>query len=674
MRLRSSTLWLLSVLLLAAMPIRAEIRWHADVLAVPGITAHQLQATVSDAGNGTLALELSLGQLDVDALGWRGVGLSCHGSITRQAARRWQLQGELALRGAPGNALRKSGVKLQLDGDQNTLALVLEQQGRKLDVAWPLDELAHMQIHLASIPVGWLQGVLAQIWSQGKMGQGEVSASLSLDVEDTGLRSSGRYTLSKTGFDSSDGSMAGQGIDSHGRWTVSSRGPDTTMDLDAQFSGGELLLGPLYASLPASNSRLRLTVDSSARGIALKRLHFDDGKFLRVDGMLGFDRNGKLDSVRMDGLRAIFPGAWQHYARTMLATAGFPDLSMEGMLTLSGAWDTAEGWQRFALDADDLNVRDARQRVGMTNLDGRLDWSRDDTRKPTRLAWDGLTLLSLNLGRAETAWQSRDGTLGLTAPSTVPMMGGNVFVNQLAWSPGAPPGQQQIAASLAYSGIDLARLSAAFGWPAFQGVVGGAIPGLQYDGERLKLDGGVSVNVFDGFVDVTQLVLKHPFGPAPVLNATVDFRDLDLAPMTRIFDFGGITGRLEGQVSGLRMVAWNPVAFSARLVANQGGRISQKAVNSISNLGGGGIAGGLQTTVLRVFDSFGYKRIGLGCVLKDDVCIMSGLGKADGGGYTIVEGRGLPHIAVIGHQREVDWSTLVARLKAATSGGNIKVE
>ena len=144
--------------------------------------------------------------------------------------------------------------------------------------------------------------------------------------------------------------------------------------------------------------------------------------------------------------------------------------------------------------------------------------------------------------------------------------------------------------------------------------------------------------------------------------------------MTRIFDFGSITGRLNGHVDGLRMIAWKPVAFSAELLADDGGRISQKAVNSISNLGGGGLAGGLQSTVLRVFDSFGYKRIGLGCVLRDDVCTMTGLGKAEGGGYNIVEGRGLPHISVIGHQHKVDWSTLVARLEAATSGGNIKVE
>jgi hypothetical protein len=41
---------------------------------------------------------------------------------------------------------------------------------------------------------------------------------------------------------------------------------------------------------------------------------------------------------------------------------------------------------------------------------------------------------------------------------------------------------------------------------------------------------------------------------------------------------------------------------------------------------------------------------------------------SDGNGYTIVEGSGLPHITVIGHERKVDWATLVSRLKSATQG------
>jgi hypothetical protein len=96
-------------------------------------------------------------------------------------------------------------------------------------------------------------------------------------------------------------------------------------------------------------------------------------------------------------------------------------------------------------------------------------------------------------------------------------------------------------------------------------------------------------------------------------------------------------------------------------------RISQRAVNDISSVGGSGLIAGLQAKVLGFFDDFGYEQIGLGCLLKDNVCRMEGIGSA-GDGYIIVAGAGLPRIQVVGFRRRVDWPTLVARLNAATQG------
>lgn len=95
-------------------------------------------------------------------------------------------------------------------------------------------------------------------------------------------------------------------------------------------------------------------------------------------------------------------------------------------------------------------------------------------------------------------------------------------------------------------------------------------------------------------------------------------------------------------------------------------------MNNLTSVGGGGIAAGLQGAVLKLFKTFGYKRIGLNCQLQGSLCHMSGL-EPNSGGYTIVEGSGLPHLEVIGHQSDVDWPTLVRRLKAAVAGGGPEV-
>ena len=168
-------------------------------------------------------------------------------------------------------------------------------------------------------------------------------------------------------------------------------------------------------------------------------------------------------------------------------------------------------------------------------------------------------------------------------------------------------------------------------------------------------------------MNVTGLVLERPFGVAPALAATLAFSGIDLQPLTAAFGFGEITGRLGGRIAGLRLLGWRPVAFDAELLASDGGTISQRAVRSLSSVGGGGLAAGLQAQLLRVFDTFGYRRIRLACRLADDVCHMGGL-DSSGDGYTLVEGRGLPRIAIVGHQREVDWPTLIQRLRDATSG------
>ena len=37
-------------------------------------------------------------------------------------------------------------------------------------------------------------------------------------------------------------------------------------------------------------------------------------------------------------------------------------------------------------------------------------------------------------------------------------------------------------------------------------------------------------------------------------------------------------------------------------------------------------------------------------------------------GFTIVEGAGIPHLTVVGFNRNVDWPTLIERLAAASQG------
>jgi len=203
------------------------------------------------------------------------------------------------------------------------------------------------------------------------------------------------------------------------------------------------------------------------------------------------------------------------------------------------------------------------------------------------------------------------------------------------------------------------------------------LPDAQYADNRLTFKGGITIAMFDGQVRIDDLAMERPFGVAPMLAADIVYDQLDLQPLTAAFGFGEITGRLDGKVGNLRLLDWAPVQFDADFHSSPGYRgkkkISQRAVRDLTSVGGGGIAAGLQNTALQMFSTFSYSRLGLKCILRENVCQMDGVGSA-GQGYTIVEGSGLPRITVVGFSRRVDWPVLLARLKAVTEGQMPTVE
>ena len=666
MRLTSSHLLLCCCLLLGAgwaMPARADVLFTAKSISVHGVRLQAVTARISEDPGGGLHLQLRATQADVAAMGWRRLGLTLDGALQNERTG-WVFDGVARVAGAPGGALSNAHVSMLVSELANTLQVDIQQGKAQASVASPLDQPSHAQINLKNLPAGWLQGLLSTVWS-GRATNGQVDAVLALDLRDTGLQSTGQFTLTGVGFDTPTGTLAGQGMNGNGRFSLDTTDGPAEIDLDASLHGGELLLGPLYAKLPDHVVQLGLHANAQHGAFELSRLHVNDADALQLDGALAFDAKGELNKLKLDHLQADFPAAYLRYGQAWLNTLGLRNMSIGGQL--SGSLDLrADGMHSFAFNTAGLDLADADGRVAVSGLRGGLDWSAQDDRPATRLGWRSLQFYRIPNGAAQSDWQSHAGTLSLQRPLEVPVFKGQLRVGELDWRPAAAKGQR-LATSLVLTGVDMAAFSHAMGWPAFPGTLGGAIPSLRWVDDRFELQGGLSVSLFNGFVDITRLSLQQPFGASPVLSGDILLQQLDLAAITSVFDFGSMTGRLDGSIEGLRLVNWSPVAFKASLLAGGGGRISQRAVNNLTTLGRGGIASGLQGVVLKLFKTFGYKRIGLDCTLRGTVCQMSGLETGDDG-YTIVEGSGLPRLRVIGHQSQVDWPTLVRRVRAAIDG------
>ena len=135
--------------------------------------------------------------------------------------------------------------------------------------------------------------------------------------------------------------------------------------------------------------------------------------------------------------------------------------------------------------------------------------------------------------------------------------------------------------------------------------------------------------------------------------------------------FGNMQGRLDVSVNNLELFNWRPVKFDAKVASSPGDyprKISQRAVENITSLGGAGGTAAIQRSFLRFFDQFGYERIGLSCRLARGVCEMAGIEDVPQG-YLIVKGGGIPALSVIGYNRQVGWDELLTRIQRATQGG-----
>jgi hypothetical protein len=374
-----------------------------------------------------------------------------------------------------------------------------------------------------------------------------------------------------------------------------------------------------------------------------------------------------IDAVDLQLQEAQLPGAYLNYLKPWLHGTLGDALETAGQI--SGQYRYRAGGDRvLRLALRDVDVADHGQRFAFDKLSGVIDWGSDAVPRSSALHWQGGSLYRLALGAAGLAVESRGMQFELREPARIPVLDGLLLVDALALS---DPGEDSLRWRFdgVLTPVSMEAVCAALDWPRFGGRLSGVIPEVAYSDGTLTVGGVLLARAFDGEFTVRNLRLEQPFGVVPRLGADVRFDRLDLEALTRTFEFGRIEGRLSGRVDGLQMVNWQPVAFTAAFATPEGDRsrhrISQRAVDNLSSIGGG-VSGALSRSFLGVFEDFPYDRLGIRCTLENGVCRMGGVAPADGG-YYIVKGRFLPpRIDVVGYADRVDWQTLIDRLRAVT--------
>ncbi|HEY8037989.1 MAG TPA: C4-dicarboxylate ABC transporter [Methylobacter sp.] len=447
-----------------------------------------------------------------------------------------------------------------------------------------------------------------------------------------------------------------------------------------EINGGALYAEPLYLEATGQNITLDTQGDwdASNKQIEIKSANYRHSKVGELSGSatVKYKDEVSLEKAQLSLLSDNLQDLSAIYLKPFLEQTVLQGITLAGHLKA----DFSINKQTLtALTAafDNLDVKDAAGRGEVQSGVGTLNWSSDETfNKPSEFAWQQLKVYSLPIGPAELLFLSRAESIRLLKKTQLPLLGGTIAVDHFSWQ---AKNQQEPEVSFEgdVSNVSLEQLSLVLNWTPLSGTISGHIPRVEYSNQTLSLGGELIVKVFDGEVKISNLASSGLFTDLPKFHSDLEIDNLDLDQLTGKFKFGGITGKLSGYVQQLYMENWHPVSFFAWLGTPENDdsrhRISQKAVQNIANIGGGGAADLLSKSFLRFFETFGYDKLGLGCYLHDGVCQLMGV-EATESGYAIITGGGLPRIDVIGYNPRVDWNVLMDRLKRISTSDEVIIK
>jgi hypothetical protein len=581
------------------------------------------------------------------------------------------LQGKVAFQSAAGRVsvtlapLQVAGGTLRLQVDGTLQRWSANVQSSEL-------QLVKLQKFLQpwfALPAGWQADGLAQVSLQASGAAAQLQSAV------------GQFRIANLAVENADGSIATDklALTAEAKLTFGAPATPAEIDVNAAGASGQALLGPVLVDFSAAPLAARASGTWNGTQLVLQQVAYVQVGLISVDGSAVVAPGAMPTIVSADLVlhQLDFPSAYASLMQLSLAGTDFGALQSSG--SASGRLSVRND---AAVSADlalaSLSFADVAKKLGLEGLNGDLHWRAGAAGAvPSTLSWSSLSAYGLQGGGTTLGLVAYGDHIALERAARIPVFDGALAIQRLEAN-GIGSGDTQIEFAANIEPIGMPLLSRAFGWPEMQGSLAGAIPGLAYRKHVLSVAGDITANVFGGTVVANRLVLQDPLGAWPKLDANFTARNLDLEQITRTFPIGTITGHLDADITGLELFNWSPVAFDAHLFSTPGDkakhRISQRAVTSISDIGGGGgVGAALQSGFLKFFKEFGYSAIGLRCQLRDDICLMSGIARPDGSFY-IVQGGGLPRVDIVGNAGRVGWSQLVSQINAALAGGNIVVQ
>lgn len=556
---------------------------------------------------------------------------------------------------APAGELRNAKFQVDLKGAQPTLLLNAELK--------PVNEQAFSRFDLncgqfLTEKIGQVQCLNGLFFSK------EINAPFSVDVVSHSSDFTLRIVFNGADFSDETGLHAGENLTGEIKLAAKKAPLNDTWVWDGLigWTSGELFWEPFYFGKAGNVFEINGTLKQDTLNIQHASLLVNEVGKMHASAIIN-TKSKAVEDIKVNAKDVDFAGLYTIFLKPMAQKSAFGDLDVSGKADWQFEMKNLEPTS-FSLDLRNAHIEDKNGKFGFSDINAHIPWDYDAPQN-LRLAYKSGHLLKLSL--RETNLTAEINRFSLTAPQlNLPILDGALNLQDVSAVRLAQGWAWHLRMDL--TPITLNEFSRAFDWPSMKGQIVGHIPMVTYANKQLNMDGAMTFSAFSGNISMNNLVIDDPLGVAPRLYADLEMRHLDMGDLTRTFSFGAIEGKLDGDVKDMVLEDWKPVQLDASIYTSEGKhlkKISQRAVENITALGGEGTAAALQRTFLRFFKEFNYEKIGLSCKLRRDICEMGGV-ESTPTGFVIVKGKGIPAVNVNGYTQKVSLNDLLGRIKRIT--------
>lgn len=506
------------------------------------------------------------------------------------------------------------------------------------------------------------------------------------------LQTEGKFQIAQGRFSTPDGSKVGEQLAARGNFGLANGLQDNRISFKgkAEIAGLELLWGKFFGDFKEQRPIIEIEGDylSDKEEVRLGQTNiiFRSMGNVELKGVikgLGREAAWNLDIQTQD----LRPSAFYDFFIRDTFKRSYPildQLTIRGRAGLafriegSGQAFGAEGTLRF--QQGEIREKSDKWQIGPMeiSLPFKFRYPRAADEKPGENPQTGslhvqkLTLGSASIPAVKASFIFWNNSLKSLQPVRISLYSGAVVVKDLAWKDivHAP---KDLSFSVELDDVRLLPLTEALGWYRFGGTISGSIPQVQSVGDSLQTKGDLTLGVFGGRVIVRELEIQDPFSSLPSIKMDLRLEEINLESATETFEFGRISGILEGTVQDLVITRGQPAQFKADLhtVARRGvGQwISVEALNKITVLSSGNEAGSLYGGLAGFFDYFRYSKLGFKATLKNDKLVLRGIESKEGQEYLVVGSFLPPTVNIISHTQEVGFTELMRRLERVREAG-----